>query len=602
MRDSQVRWTSRHVIFFLLPATLLMTWAALLWLGWRSYGTSRRDISTTAHNVRLKDLREDILHCNEALTMSAHMGAATGDSKWEERYRSFEPKLAAAIKEAKRLFPEAHALEEESQGNEGHLQLSEMENRALALARAGQTDEAREVLSSDEYREQRHMYEQHVVHLTARHDGATILIGLRGTIARLDEVLTMSAHMAAATGEARWEELYRRFEPLLDDAIKEAASFVPDAGRIASTSATDEANIKLVSMENTAFELVRQDKADEAMALLTSDEYERQKQSYAAGMGALSKHIAATVKQHIDRDESHGFMTAAIVAVILPALSICWFVVLVAARRWQGAVVSKNVELAKQSRRLKENNRTLDRKVAARTAELARSNQELEEFTYLVSHDLQEPLRKVHSFGEFLVEDCSQSLSDEGMEHVRRMQSAAVRMKTLIEHLLDLARVGTRGGEFELVNPGQVVERVLDTLSRRIEETGATVDVDADMPVIIADIVQIEQLFQNLVSNALKFHAPEVSPHVRISAERANGSVKFRITDNGIGIEKRFHEKVLLPFQRLHRRDQYEGVGVGLALCAKIVRRHHGEMGIDSELAKGSEFWVTLPADGKGDQ
>ncbi len=228
-------------------------------------------------------------------------------------------------------------------------------------------------------------------------------------------------------------------------------------------------------------------------------------------------------------------------------------------------------------------------------AELGRSNRDLQDFTYAVSHDLQEPLRKVHTFGQFLVEDCGDEVSEKGRDHIRRMQDATLRMKELINHLLELSRVGTRGGELVPVNSRKVVESAIENLSERIRECDAEVGVDDNLPMVMTDRVQLAQVFQNLIGNALKFRSPDRPPRVKISARVEDEVATFSVEDDGIGVEERFLEKIFAVFQRLHPRDEYEGVGVGLALCRKIIRRHRGRIWAESEVGKGTTIRFTLP-------
>ncbi|MFW6158299.1 MAG: sensor histidine kinase [Planctomycetota bacterium] len=234
--------------------------------------------------------------------------------------------------------------------------------------------------------------------------------------------------------------------------------------------------------------------------------------------------------------------------------------------------------------------------LARYAAELERSNRDLQDFTYAVSHDLQEPLRKIHTFGEFLFEDCADALPEEGREHVRRMQDATVRMKDLIQHLLRLSRVDTRGAEPAPTDPGTAVRRVTNTLSEAISDCDATVQVEPDLPRVLVDATQLEQVFQNLIGNALKFRSPDREPVVRIGAEREGKEVVFSVADNGIGIEEDYRQKIFAVFQRLHRREDYEGTGVGLALCKKIVGRHGGSIWVESTPGEGSTFRFSLRA------
>ncbi len=252
---------------------------------------------------------------------------------------------------------------------------------------------------------------------------------------------------------------------------------------------------------------------------------------------------------------------------------------------WKAIGILRDITKRKQDEmRLKELN-----------AELRRSNRELADFTYMVSHDLQEPLRKLHSFGQFLMEDCAEAMTEEGRDHILRMQSAALRMKDLIHHLLELSRVRTRGSRPVTIGPREIIERALGTLGGRIQDCGGEVTVGAEMPTAMADPVQVEMVFQNLIGNALKFRSPDRPPQVTVSAEVEGSEVVFRVADNGIGIEKRFLEKIFTAFQRLHTRDKYEGTGIGLALCEKIIQRHGGRIWAESEVGRGSIFRFTLP-------
>ncbi len=238
--------------------------------------------------------------------------------------------------------------------------------------------------------------------------------------------------------------------------------------------------------------------------------------------------------------------------------------------------------------------RQAEKRLEDLNARLERSNRDLQEFTYTVSHDLQAPLRKIHTFGQFLEEDCGDLIPEEGLDHLHRMQGAAVRMKELIQHLLALSRVKTRGAEFEPVEPKEVIETVLDDLGEHIAECEAQVEVDATFPTVMADEVQLRQLFQNLITNALKFASPDRLPRVSISGRLDGDDALFAVCDNGIGIDPKYREKIFGIFQRLHRREDYEGAGVGLALCEKIARRHGGKIWVESEPGAGSQFYFTL--------
>jgi PAS domain S-box-containing protein len=255
------------------------------------------------------------------------------------------------------------------------------------------------------------------------------------------------------------------------------------------------------------------------------------------------------------------------------------------------------VHVARDITRRKEAEETVAhhaQELASLNQQLGRSNRDLEEFSYAVSHDLQEPLRKMHMFSSFLAEDAGDKLPRVCYDHIRHVQDATSRMKTLVQHLLQLSRVG-RDAQFSVVRPREALDRALGTLSERVREAGGEVTVSGDLPSVIADAVQLEQLFQNLVENAVKFHAPDRAPKVVISGDANHDTVTFSVADNGIGIESRYLDRIFGVFQRLHTRMQYEGSGIGLALCAKIVSRHGGKIWAESEVGRGSVFKFTLP-------
>jgi PAS domain S-box-containing protein len=236
----------------------------------------------------------------------------------------------------------------------------------------------------------------------------------------------------------------------------------------------------------------------------------------------------------------------------------------------------------------------LELRVQERTAELERSNNELQDFAFIASHDLQEPLRKIQTFGDLVVRKYSHSLDEQGQDFLRRMQNAAARMQALIEALLAYSRVATKAKPFTPVDLKLAVREALSDLELRIEDTGATVEL-SDLPSIEADSSQMTQLFQNLISNAIKFHRPEEPPRIKIFSRTEAGWCEIYVEDNGIGFPETHSKRIFTPFERLHGNSKYEGVGMGLAICRKIAERHGGKITVRSEVGKGSTFIVTLP-------
>jgi len=236
-------------------------------------------------------------------------------------------------------------------------------------------------------------------------------------------------------------------------------------------------------------------------------------------------------------------------------------------------------------------------------AELERSNRDLQDFAFIASHDLQEPLRKIRAFGELLEAEGTGGLSGQGRDYLERMIFAAERMRRMIDDLLAYSRITTRTQPFTEVNLNQVAEDVLQDLEMRILSTGGRVEI-GQLPQIEADLAQMRQLLQNLFANALKFHRPGVPPLVKVYADQVSKSelpegqaemVRIIVEDNGIGLDLEHRERIFQPFQRLHGRSQYDGSGIGLAICRRIVERHHGEITVYSKPGEGATFVVTLP-------
>jgi light-regulated signal transduction histidine kinase (bacteriophytochrome) len=230
---------------------------------------------------------------------------------------------------------------------------------------------------------------------------------------------------------------------------------------------------------------------------------------------------------------------------------------------------------------------------------LERSNRDLQEFAYVASHDLQEPLRKILAFGDRLKIVSGEALNDTGRDSLERMLNAAARMQALIDGLLTFSRVSTHTRPFVPVDLGEVARGVVDDLSVRLTRTGGRVEV-GDLPTIEADPTQMRQLLQNLIGNALKFHRPEEPPIVRVDGRGPDGTAddgtcQILVEDQGIGFEEKYLDRIFLPFQRLHGRGAYEGTGMGLAICRRIVERHGGALTARSVPEQGATFIVTLP-------
>jgi PAS domain S-box-containing protein len=239
--------------------------------------------------------------------------------------------------------------------------------------------------------------------------------------------------------------------------------------------------------------------------------------------------------------------------------------------------------------------RESERALASYMDDLKRSNEELQRFAYVASHDLQEPLRSIVSFSQLLERRYKGQLDQDADEFIAFIIEGGNRMQRLIEDLLQLSRVETTAKPLVPTDAGEVVSDALRLMETSIREAGATVSV-GELPTVRADAAQLARVVTNLVGSALKYRRPDVPPEVRISAERAGAFWRFAVKDNGIGIENEYFDRIFIIFQRLHTRDEYEGTGIGLAVARKIVDRHGGKVWVESMPGEGSTFSFTLPA------
>lgn len=242
-------------------------------------------------------------------------------------------------------------------------------------------------------------------------------------------------------------------------------------------------------------------------------------------------------------------------------------------------------------------NKKTEEKIKKAAENLAKSNKELEQFAYIASHDLQEPLRSISGFVELLARRYKDKLDPDANEFIEYISSGTKRMRDMIDDLLILSRVGTRGKEFKPTNISDILKIALENLHALIEKNQAIITND-DMPTIMVDDTQLIELFQNLIDNAIKFRRKE-TPHIHISAtlstKQEGEEWIFSVQDNGIGIDSKDFDKLFVAFHRLHGREKYPGTGIGLAICKKIVERHKGKIWIESKLGEGSTFYFTIP-------
>lgn len=258
----------------------------------------------------------------------------------------------------------------------------------------------------------------------------------------------------------------------------------------------------------------------------------------------------------------------------------------------KAAIEQANIALHKEI----EQRKLLEQKLNNTLLLLKNSNTELEQFAYVASHDLQEPLRMVSSFVQLLSNKYKDKLDEKANELIEFAVEGAVRMQKMIQDLLEYSRIQTQGESFNKMNTTEVLKQAMHNLQKKIEETDAIIKY-SELPVIKGDESQVTRLFQNLILNAIKF-CPDKKPEICISSLQQNGGWQFSVKDNGIGIEKKYHDRIFQVFQRLNLRTEYEGTGIGLAICKRIAERHNGKIWFESEPGAGTTFFFTINNNG----
>ena len=432
---------------------------------------------------------------------------------------------------------------------------------------------------------------------------------LAGKIVHLDEVLTMSARMAASTGSLEWEQRYVIFEPKLDQAIKRAIELAPEA-YANQPAATDEANIKLVNMEHKSFDLVRQGKQAEALELLFSPEYQLQKQIYAIGINKTIAALETRINFNLDYYRRNLLMSGLFSLLSVPILLLAWSTILRLINWYVRQKKQAEITLRSAKLQLEKNNKTLEKKVRQRTAQLQEAKEKAEaanlakdRFLANISHELRTPLNGILGYTNIMMRDCDKS-NNKKTKDLNIIKNSGHHLLTLIEDLLDYSK--TDAGKMELhlapINLPSFLSETIDLVESSAREKGLEIELEKTVNLpedIKVDEKRLRQILINLLSNAIKFtQQGKITLKARaIGVKHLNSlqKIRFEVIDTGVGISQEKISTIFNPFEQVgDLKSKSAGTGLGLSISSQLVELMGGKLEVKSEVNKGSIFWFDV--------
>lgn len=562
-RRHPILWLSFSVFISCLSLTYLANIYAKLLL---------ENQEKSHRNIKIEQIKGDILRLDEVLTSSALLYAKTKETQWLERYKTHSSNLDDLIKHSQKLTPKyllGYGAEMTKRSNE---QLISYENQSFKFAQQGNLQQAWETLTDGTYQKQKNIYALGMVRFSSTTVKLERIAQLAATIQLLDEVLSMSAMLFSVTGDISWELRFNKAVFKLDSAIQETLHLINNPDLKRALTITDHANVKLIQMERKAFELGKKNKLNIAYQILQSKEYKKQKEDYSKGMSLFLKTLSTLIDstKQLNQQELNYKIIFTILAITFLIISLV--IVLVSVRAWQKELVQKNKKLTEL-------------------------NEELEQFAYRSSHDLKAPLTTIKGLTQYIDQDINNGNIKEASANIKKVFNHVSKLEKLIVQILDLARADLGTEKKEIVEMKEILGQIEEKFHYFISEKKINFyyQINLSEPILIQK-TRIVQILENLVLNSIKYCDPnKVEKFIKIEIYDDPTTYFLSIEDNGLGIPKNQESEIFKMFKRFHYKST-EGAGIGLFIIKKHVNRLNGIIKLKS-LNYGSLFKIEIPKD-----
>ncbi len=591
--------------------------SALAAIGWSIYDSHIVSKDQGKRSAEVERSRTRIQFLNEALTLSTQMAIATGDAQWQTRHQELKPKIDRVFADALRLAPGRYCKSSLELAITANQAILKIEQEAIALALNGHKMESEELLTRHSYTGNKELYALGISSFYMSRNTESQLARLTGAIKFLDEALTMSCRLAAASGSLTWKDRYDSLVTSLDEALKECLEIEAQHSQSegSSLSLTDDANQALIAMETEAFQLVQDGSPLEASKILNSTSYALQKREYAVGMHAFRSDLAkVSLADARAEDNKSYYMLLGVLAVLLVTCG-GWAITIRTFGKWHGHMARSNQDLCEQGKHLEELNEDLDRRVAEQTLSLREAvsaaeaaNQAKSEFLANMSHELRTPLGAILGFAENMLDpkqnardrlDCVQTINRNG-EHLLK----------IISDILDLSKIeaGKMTIEKQICSPCQILVGLVELMEVRFESKGLELllEFKGDIPCeVTTDGLRLRQVLVNIVGNAVKFtEVGSVKITSSYVAAGKNSMMQFEISDTGCGLSEDQVNKLFSPFVQADTSTTrtHGGTGLGLTISRRFAELLGGDVHIVSSKPNvGTTFCVTVAVESKED-